>query len=78
MMDWYYGGAGWEMMLAMAVFWLAVVAGVIWAVARVFPDRRSNADEARRILDRRFASGELDVTAYRAAVHALDESVRRR
>ncbi|KOS57877.1 SHOCT domain-containing protein [Rhodococcus rhodochrous] len=75
MMGW-YGGAGWTAALAMAGFWLAL-AGVVWAVVRAAapPDP---GDDARRILDRRLASGEIDLETYRALRDELDARSPRR
>jgi putative membrane protein len=65
---------GWNGMAAggwiiMTVFWVALIALTVWAVAALFPRGRTD-DGARRetpedILDRRFARGELDADDYR-------------
>lgn len=65
---------GWDGMAAggwifMTVFWVALIALVVWAVAALFP-RGRNDDGVRRdspedILDRRYARGELDAEDYR-------------
>ncbi|AKE88712.1 MULTISPECIES: hypothetical protein [Rhodococcus] len=76
MMGW-YGGAGWAAALAMGVFWLLLAGVVVWAVVRAAapPDP---GDDARRILDRRLASGEIDVATYRTLRDELDARPRRR
>lgn len=71
---------GWDGMAAggwifMTVFWVALIALVVWAVAALFPRGRSD-DGARRdspedILDRRYARGELDAEEYRRMREAL-------
>ncbi|WP_448072442.1 SHOCT domain-containing protein [Georgenia yuyongxinii] len=71
---WGMGAGGW---IAMVVFWVAVLALIVWAVMRVFPaggSRRSapRAETPQEILDRRFASGEIDSETYRAMRTALD------
>jgi putative membrane protein len=62
------GAGGWVLM---ALFWVALVALVVWAVVRLFPSRtdgagepRGRSEEPREILDRRLASGEIDVETY--------------
>lgn len=76
MMGWYGGGAGWATMIVNSLFGLLLIAVVVWAVLRLTAPggQRPGGDsgsEARRILDRRFAEGEIDVETYRAAVREL-------
>ena len=59
------GAAGW---LLMALFWIAVIALVVFAVVRLFPARaeagpapRERVEDPREILKRRLANGEIDV-----------------
>ncbi len=69
---WSYGwGGAWGGGTLMVVFWLVVVAGIVWLVraARVSPD--PGGDRARRILDERFARGELSADDYQAARRVL-------
>lgn len=50
----------------MVVFWVAVIGLIVWAVARLAPtgaDRTT--DPARRLLDERYARGEIDDDEYR-------------
>jgi putative membrane protein len=56
--------AGWWVL--MSLFWIALVALVVWAIVRLFPGRGGGAPEAdaRRLLDRRLASGEIDAATY--------------
>lgn len=63
-------GWGWGWMVVMPVLWIALTAMVVWAVVKVAqrpanpasgPPRRETPQE---ILDRRFASGEIDADAY--------------
>ena len=67
-------GSGWGwMMVLMPVLWIALTAVIVWAVLKVV--RRPadpGSDQPRRetpqeILDRRFASGEIDADAYTQA-----------
>ena len=74
----YGNGWGWGLMMFMPLLWIALLAVVIWAVIRLAqptggregrppgyePPRRETAQE---ILDRRFASGEIDADAYAQA-----------
>ncbi|MEX2487885.1 MAG: SHOCT domain-containing protein [Nitriliruptoraceae bacterium] len=58
-------GLGWIWML---VFWVVVIGGIAWAATRMSsgPYEPSNSfGDARRILDARFARGEIDAEEYR-------------
>jgi putative membrane protein len=54
----------------MALTWVVVIGVVVWAVARITARDgargRADPDGARRILDERFARGEIDEDEYRA------------
>jgi putative membrane protein len=70
------GFAGWFLM---ALFWVALIALVVWAVTRLIPaaaegtsGRSKPAEEPREILKRRLASGEIDVEAYEQLNSKLD------
>ena len=73
MMNGWDGGMtafGW---VAMGLFWIVVLAVIIWALTRLFPrggDSQSApqppADEPLTILDRRLARGEIDPDTYDA------------
>ena len=80
-------GYGWGMgvggMIAMTVFWVALVALIVWLVARTFrpgdQDRRgatggdrSWQETSDEVLDRRFAAGEIDEATY----HRMRETLR--
>ena len=62
---WHWGFGGWWMGLAMILFWVAVVAVIVWVVRtaneREEPPRRSNALD---VLDERYARGEIDDDEY--------------
>ncbi len=74
MMGGYYG-FGWVWMMLIPLVWIILLGLVIWAVIRLTqgPTRGSPSREAERretpldILDRRFASGEIDAAAYSEA-----------
>lgn len=67
-----YGANGWGWMALMPLVWVALVGLIVWAVIRLTQNQTGMskswpADEsAREILDRRFASGEIDAEAYRS------------
>jgi len=59
----------------MGLFWVLLLALVLWAVARLRP-RSGGAERPiqgtpEEILDRRFASGELDAETYQIRRNAL-------
>lgn len=78
-----YGGWGW--MAVMPLLWIALVFLIVWAVAALAqPGRRTISppdygrswqETPQEILDRRFASGEVDADAY---VQARDQLAGRR
>lgn len=64
------GGEWWVIMsLWMAVFWAAVIAGIIWLVRST--GRRSVGTSVDEILKRRLASGEIDAEQYRTLKQEL-------
>ena len=78
-----HGDVGWGwmtlMMILMALFWGAVIFGVIWLIRGSF-DRRPEArsETPTEVLERRFAEGVISVEDYRARrevlVNGTDES----
>jgi putative membrane protein len=68
-MMWGYG-MGWFGWLVMAGWWLLVVAGIVWLVGSV-GGQPEGGGSARRVLDERFAAGELSVEEYQARRRAL-------
>ena len=77
----YCGGMGPTGWLLMIGFWAAVIAVIVWAVTRLFPEAstggRSPAvphqrpDTQELLLDQRLASGEIDPQTYIAARREL-------
>jgi putative membrane protein len=67
--DW--GGWGW--MILMSLLWIALIGVIVWAAVTVAgrstdqPAQQPRRDSPREILDRRFASGEIDADAYTRA-----------
>ena len=67
------GAGGW---LFMSLFWVLLLVVIVWAAARLFPGSRDSvatatgsavepaAERPQQILDRRLASGEIDVETY--------------
>ena len=83
MMGWYGGGMGWGAWLAMGLFWLVLLGLIVWLVSRLLPDSdggttRNTGESALEILDRRLASGEMDLAAWQAARSALVAAQRDR
>ena len=85
MMGWYdgdhMGGFGPLMWMFMLVFWVAVIALIVFLVVKLLPtDRHQGAGSPGRIqetpeqiLDRMFALGEIDEQTYRSRRSALTE-----
>jgi len=72
------GSLGW---LGMGVFWLLLLGLIVWLVMRLLPgtgrEFRPTGDSAMEILDRRMASGQIDVPdwqAQRAALQGTQDS----
>ncbi|MFG2109670.1 SHOCT domain-containing protein [Micromonospora chersina] len=70
-----YGyGSGWIWMTLMPVVWIALIAVIVWAVARLVARPADHGRQVREtpqeILDRRFALGEIDAEEHeRARAH---------
>lgn len=76
MMGWYGGGMGWAAWLAMGVFWLLLLGLIVGLVVLLLPGSgggttRITVESALEILDRRLASGEIDLEAWQAQRAAL-------
>ena len=69
------GSLGW---LGMGVFWLLLLALIGWLVMRLLPSSgrttRPTGESALEILDRRLASGEIDVPAWQTQRSALQST----
>lgn len=65
--QWGWGVGGFFVMLVfMVLFWGAIIALVVWGVRQFRPagTRATGADPAMRILEERFARGEIDVDEF--------------
>ena len=77
MMGWYGTGMGPGAWLFMGLFWVALLALIVWLVVRLLPTRgrRSvgcgDSESPEEILDRRFARGEIDEQTYASQRAAL-------
>jgi putative membrane protein len=80
MMGWYGGGMGAGAWMFMGLFWLVLLALIIWAVVRLLPTREGGSgrsgpgpalESPEEILDRRFARGEVDLETYQVQRAAL-------
>lgn len=71
-----FGWAGWlAMTIGMAGFWVAVVL-LILVVVRAGRSPAAQEPEARQILERRLARGEIDVEEYRERLEAMSRPHR--
>ena len=69
-----YGDGWWVLMWVwMVVFWLLVIAGAVWLVARIQRSAEA-APEAEEILKQRLARGEIDVEQYRMLAREIGRS----
>ncbi|HEX7397429.1 MAG TPA: hypothetical protein VF312_07780 [Propionibacteriaceae bacterium] len=70
-----WGGMGVGGMIGMVVFWLVLIALIVWAVSRLLPGRQGSSQPGQEtpeeILDRRFARGEVDLETYQLQRAAL-------
>ncbi len=62
---------GWTGWIFMALVWTLFVGGVVWLVRSVSGPRDDGSSAARRILDERFASGEITAEEYEARRRVL-------
>ena len=67
------GFFGWTMMI---VFWVAIVALVVWVVRSVGTTRTGPGSDALGILEGRYAAGEIDRDEFEERKRLLDDSRR--
>lgn len=64
---------GWGWMMLMPLVWIALIGVIAWGIVMILrrpgerPVEPPRRESAREILDRRFASGEIDADAYTLA-----------
>lgn len=79
MMGWYGGGMGWTGWLFMGLFWVALLALIIWLIVKLLPAGNRTpppqpptvGESPLDIIDRRFARGEIDLETYQTQRAAL-------
>ncbi len=80
MMDGWYDGMGAGGWMLMGVFWVVLIAVIVWAGARLFArpgavDRvEGSGERPEEILGRRLARGEIDAGTYEALRDKLREA----
>jgi putative membrane protein len=66
----------------MGLFWVVVIGAIVWAAVALLPGNRSAdrgmQENARDILDRRFAEGQIDAEQYRRAREELGAAEAKR
>lgn len=69
----YQEGLGMAMGIAMMLFWVAIIVLAVWAVIRFSAGSHGGpgGNEARRILDERYARGEIDEDEFRKRASVL-------
>jgi putative membrane protein len=77
MMGYWNDGNGWMNvfgMLVMLLVWAGLIGFAVWAAVRMTSGSTTTTsiESPRQILDRRFASGELDAEQYAAARRVLE------
>ena len=66
------GGWGWLWGPLVLLLWVALIATVVWFLARgTRPPDRSGIDQAREVLAERYARGELTTDEYRERLEQL-------
>jgi putative membrane protein len=74
MMMWQTAGSWW-MWLPMVLVWLGLFALIVWTLrAQAGTGSARSGDDAREVLDRRLARGDLDVDEYRVLREELERT----
>lgn len=71
---WHWNGMGPWGWIVMVAFWIAVIVLVVWAVRSAATTGRPDPDQALRILDERFARGEIDQQEYEERRRILQDN----
>jgi uncharacterized membrane protein len=64
------------MMIGMLVFWLLIPAIIVWLLLDRRQVQSSSADHALRILEERFARGEIDAEELRTRRMAVEDAAK--
>jgi putative membrane protein len=67
-------GMGFGIMLFGVIFWVAIIALVLWALVRVLPGLQQQGlgrDPAEEVVRQRFARGEIDAEDYERSLEVL-------
>jgi putative membrane protein len=65
-------GMGWLGMLTMALFWIGIIALVVWGLSNLSPRSQAQVEpDALEIVRRRFASGDMSREEFEQARAAL-------
>lgn len=71
-MMWGYGwGSSWVNVVFMVLLWSLMGTGIVWLVRSGFATRGERHDSARRLLDERFATGEITAEDYESRRRVL-------
>ncbi|MCH7229430.1 hypothetical protein L0U85_00925 [Glycomyces sp. L485] len=81
MMDGDWSGWGWGWMMLMPLLWILLIGAIVWAVVRLahpggHRDASARAESAKEVLDRRYASGEIDEETYQRMSERLAKGGR--
>jgi putative membrane protein len=69
-----WGGAAWILVaLSMVLFWGLVILGVVWLVRTIGEGGSRRPLDAREVLERRLAEGDISVEEYRERRQALSD-----
>ena len=68
-----FGGL-WLGPVLMLLFWVGVIALIVWAIRSLFPaGQRTERDSALESLRRRYATGEISAAEYEQALKAIGQ-----
>jgi putative membrane protein len=69
-----WGAGAWILMaLGMALFWGLIILGLVWLVRSFGEGGSKNRLDAREVLERRLAEGDISVEEYRERREALSD-----
>lgn len=71
---WHWNGMGAWGWIMMTIIWVVVVALIVWGVRSVGGSGRPDPDQGMRVLDERFARGEIDQQEYEERRRVLEDN----